>query len=113
MSVDERVANLEQAFLALNRLAKRSDERHESTGETLSLLTEMLRRADERMDEFDGKLNTLADEFDGKLNALAEAQARTEANLSALTSIVGDTEKRLDRLAETVDRYIEGRNGQS
>jgi hypothetical protein len=31
--------------------------------------------------------NERTDEFDGKLNALAIAQARSEANLSALTTL--------------------------
>jgi hypothetical protein len=43
---------------------------------------------------------------------LAEAQRQTEANLSALTSIVADTERRLNSLAALVERFIsEGRNG--
>jgi predicted transcriptional regulator len=82
MSIEERVLHLEKYF---------------------TMLVELARSSNERMDE-----------FDSKLNALAEAQTRTEANLSALTSIVGDTEKRLDRLAEIVERHIvEGHNGQS
>lgn len=88
MSTDEkRIARLEHAFVTL---------------------TEMAVRADERADEAQAR----ADSFDEKLNALIEAQQQMAANLAALAIIVGETDRRLDRLAETVDRFIAGKGGQ-
>ncbi len=100
MSTEEPLLKLENSFSTLAELARRSEERTDT-------LIELARNHDERMDD-----------FDKKLAALVEAQARTEANLSALTVIVTDlgraqseTNARLDRLTENVDRFIAGQNG--
>lgn len=80
--------------------------------EAMQMLTQLALRADERMDTLDQH----ADDFDKKMGELAEMQKLTEANLSALTSIVADlgraqtrTEKALASLSEKLDRYISGR----
>ena len=50
MSIEDSAVNVEEAFLALNRLAKRADERHESVSESSKLLTQMIQRHDKRFD---------------------------------------------------------------
>jgi hypothetical protein len=90
MTPEERIANLEQAFIAIKEL-------------TLNM--------DKRMDR-----------FDERLGSLLEAQKQTEAHLSALAVIVQelgqvqklrdaklvDTDARLNKLIEIVDRFISG-----
>jgi hypothetical protein len=85
--------------------------------EAMQTLTHLALRADERMDAQDRRLyeqDGRQDEFNKRTIALVEAQKQTEVNLSALTSIVADTERRLNSLAALVERFIsEGRNGKS
>ncbi len=94
MSTEERLLRLEAAFVTL---------------------TDWSRDHDVRIDTFDAKLAALTEKMESLAETqqqLTEAQRQTEANLSALTIIVGDTDKRLDRLAETLDRFIAGQGGQ-
>ncbi len=87
MTVEERVLRLENAFVQMTAMAQNLDERDETHAEWINTLGA-------RMDE------------------LAEAQKQTQADISALTVIVGDVDKSLKSLAETVERFInEGRNG--
>ncbi|MBA3765667.1 MAG: hypothetical protein H0W99_01515 [Acidobacteria bacterium] len=96
MSVEDRVANLEEAFIALRQMAKRADERVDSISESIGLLTQMIERHDARHD----RAETEQSNADARIAALADAQIRTEEALS--------------RLAEKLDRYIgDGRNGSS
>ena len=94
MSVEERLARLEQAFATLTELAVRADERMDSH--------------DRSFDELDTKIAALTDaqiKTEAALAKLAETQERTESKLS-------ETDGRLNRLADIVERYIsEGRDG--
>ncbi|MBA3767362.1 MAG: hypothetical protein H0W99_10310 [Acidobacteria bacterium] len=123
MSIEDRVINLEQAFLALNTLAKRADERHDSVSESIKLLTQMIQHHDERFDRSeaeqsnaDARIAALADaqirtedalkelsatqsNADTRIAALADAQIKTEEALAKLT-------EKLDSLADTVERHI-------
>ncbi len=96
MATEERLLRLENAYITLSDLAARAEERAAKVDERLDTLTE------------------LALNFDSRMDGVTETQARTEANLAALTTIVGEIGIKVDRLAGTVERYIsEGRNGQS
>jgi septal ring factor EnvC (AmiA/AmiB activator) len=120
VSIEDRVVNLEQAFLAL---MKRDDDRHDTVGESIKLLTEMIEHHEKRLDgvheeqsNADGRIAALADaqirtedalkelsttqsHADERIAALADAQIRTEGALAKLT-------EKLDRLADTVERHI-------
>ena len=99
MSEDERILRLENAFATLSELAARSQEvdtKHEARLNTLAesnqLIVELIRRHDERMDEFrerqaesdearrasEAELHALRAETEHKIAALVDAQIRTE-----------------------------------
>jgi vacuolar-type H+-ATPase subunit I/STV1 len=113
MSVEERVANLEQAFLALSHLAKRADERHESVAQSINLLTELIQRHDARF----GEVQAEQSNADVRLAALADAQIRTEEALRALTVKVDaltDAQQHTDERLKALIDIIQGeRNGQA
>ena len=66
------------------------------------MLVEMMRRHDERLDDIQAEQSNA----DVRIAALADAQIKTEEALTTLTV-------RVDRLSEIVERFIEGRNGNS
>jgi methyl-accepting chemotaxis protein len=102
-NIESRVKTVEEAMQTLTHLALRADERMDAQDRRLD-------EQDRRFDEFDKRMTALAE----AQRQTAEAQRQTEANLSALTSIVADTERRLNSLAALVERFIsEGRNGKS
>ncbi|MDT4896917.1 MAG: hypothetical protein QOH25_1994 [Acidobacteriota bacterium] len=91
--------------------------------EAIQLLTHMARRADERMDEADEridgfeaaltnltvKLEALADAQIRTEELVARAQVRTEESMARLAEAQAHTDQRLDALINIVR---EGRNGQ-
>ncbi len=96
MSIEERVLNLEKFA---------SDVR-----EYTKILTEMIRRHDERLDEHDGMFR----EADRAIAALADAQIRTEAaqansdaRLAALADAQIRTEDTLKKVIERLDARSE------
>jgi chromosome segregation ATPase len=100
MSIEDNVLNLEQAFLSINRLANRADERHDSVSESIKLLREMIQRHDKRFERTEPKQSNAY----MRLAALADAQIKTEEAIAKLT-------EQLDRLADTIERHIkEGHN---
>jgi septal ring factor EnvC (AmiA/AmiB activator) len=125
MSIEDRVVNLEQAFLALNTMAKRADERHETVSESIKLLTEMIRHHNERFDHTeaeqsnaDARIAALADaqismgdalkelsaaqsNADARIAALADAQIKTEEALKELSAAQIRTETALKELSAT------------
>lgn len=103
MGVEERVANLEQAFLALNRLAKRDDERHEFIGQSINLLTELIRRHDARLGEIEAEQSNT----DARVAALADAQVRTEDALARLSAAQTETQAALRDLTAQVSALTE------
>jgi prefoldin subunit 5 len=108
MTTEERVLRLENAFATLSELAvntqgnaSKLSARTADLEKHFNMLSQLAVRADERMDGHDAGLSNLT----AKLEALADAQIRTEETLNRLG-------ERVDKLAETVERYIsEGRNG--
>ncbi len=84
MSVEERVINLETAFLELSRMAKRADERMDTIGESIQLLTQLVARHDARFDHVGGELSNA----DARIAALADAQIRTEEALNRLEALM-------------------------
>jgi hypothetical protein len=84
MSIEERVVNLEQAFLALNLLAKRAEERVDTISESIGLLTEMIQRHDARLDGVQAEQSNA----DVRIAALADAQIRTEEALNRLETLM-------------------------
>jgi uncharacterized protein YukE len=105
MSADERILRLENAFAALSELAARSQEvdaRREARLNTLAesnrLIVELIRRHDERMDEFratqaefdearravEDELRALRAATEHKLAALVDAQIRGEVSMEKL-----------------------------
>lgn len=102
MSVEDRVVNLETAFLELSRMAKRADERIDTIGESIGLLTQLVARHDARFDHVGGELSNA----DARIAALADAQIRTEDALGRLEAQLGRTDEQLNRLADIVERFI-------
>lgn len=144
MSEEERILRLENAFTTLSELAARSQEvdtQHEArlggleesnrriaeTNRDLAksnqLIVEMLRRHDERLDEF----HAAREETGQKIGALVDAQIRIEeahskgmeelrASLAKLAEAMkhlaesqAHTDRRLDALADIVRKSRNGR----
>jgi DNA repair exonuclease SbcCD ATPase subunit len=73
------------------------------------ILTEMIRRHDERLDE----VRAEAANADVRIAALADAQIQTEDALRQLTARMGDTDERLNKLLGVVERHTaDGHGGQ-
>jgi len=66
--------------------------------ELTRLVTELLRRHDERLDTFDATLSDLT----AKIEALADAQINTESSLSRLADAQVRTEERLNTLIDRI-----------
>lgn len=123
-NLEPRIRNVEEAMQILTQLALRADERMDTLDRRADgfdrkmeeLAEDFDRKIGELAEGFDRKIGRLAEGFDKKIGELAEMQKQTEANLSALTSIVADlgraqtrTEKALASLSEKLDRYIGGK----
>lgn len=74
---------------------KRADERHDSVGESIKLLTQMIQRHDERF----GRTKAKQSNAHTRLAALADAQIKIEEAIAKLR-------EQLNRLADTIERYI-------
>jgi chromosome segregation ATPase len=127
--LEEGVSDLEQHFKMLVEMVRRHDTkntelstRNAELSQSFVTVVKLLQRHDQRLDEAreaqpdtDRRIAALVDaqirteeagrHADERIAALAVAQNRTDEAISRLTA-------RLDHLTETVDRYIEGRNGQ-
>jgi len=104
MTTEERVLRLENAFSTLIELARTQSER----------MDEYERRTEE-LAQTQNKLAQTQNELTQTQKELTQAQKQTEANLSALATIVAEigraqlrTEQALTNLSERVDRYISG-----
>jgi uncharacterized protein YoxC len=104
MKTEERVLRLENAFSTLIELARTQSERMDEYG-----------RRTEELAQGQKELTRAQTELTEAQTGLAEAQKQTEANLSALMTIVAElgraqlrTEQALANLSEKVDRYISG-----
>jgi transcription elongation GreA/GreB family factor len=100
MTTEERVLKLENAFATLSELVAQEKTRTD-------VLLQLVRDHDERMNQQLTWINHLGAESanaDARIAQLADAQIRTEEAITRLT-------ERVDRLAVTVERLVEGRNG--
>jgi chromosome segregation ATPase len=129
VSTDERVAQLESAFVTLTRLVQNHGERFDThmtwineLGETTARLNASVAGLSERMEELaaaqangEGKIAALVDaqiHTEDALRQLAAQMARTDARIDRLVEQGAQANVRLDRLAAMVERLMEGRNGQ-
>ncbi|HEX8141454.1 MAG TPA: hypothetical protein VF553_02595 [Pyrinomonadaceae bacterium] len=96
MSIEDRVVSLEQAFLALSAMVKRADERQDTVGESINLLTKMIEHHEQRLDGVHAEQSN-ADE---RIAALADAQIRTEGALKELSAIQSNADERIAALAD-------------
>jgi chromosome segregation ATPase len=122
MSTEDRVAQLESAFVTLTQLVQNHGDRFDAhmtwineLGETTTRLNASAARLNERMEE----LAAAQANSEGKIAALVDAQIRTEDELRRLAEAqrhsevtAAEANARLDRLAVMVERLMEGRNGQ-
>ncbi|HZG53062.1 MAG TPA: hypothetical protein VEZ40_13080 [Pyrinomonadaceae bacterium] len=125
MSADKleaRVSDLEQYFKMLVEMLRRYDERldevrneQSDADRRIAALADAQIRTEESQSRADARIAALADaqihteaaqaNANERIAALADAQIRSEDALARMSALV-------DHLAETVDRYIEGRGGQ-
>ncbi|HEX8421913.1 MAG TPA: hypothetical protein VF634_00785, partial [Pyrinomonadaceae bacterium] len=69
--------------------------------------------AQNRTGEAITRLSATQSYADERMAALADAQIRSEAAAAKADEAIARMSARVDRLVETVDRYIEGRNERS
>ncbi|HEX8889317.1 MAG TPA: hypothetical protein VF779_09065 [Pyrinomonadaceae bacterium] len=96
---------LEQQAQFTVRLQK-DEERIARVENAVLLLTELARRADERMDDADKRMNNFDVSLSGANDTLNEKMAR-------LAEVHTETVQRLDALIVMVERYLNNRNGSS
>ena len=101
MSTDDRVAQLESAFTTLTQLVRNHGERFDTHLQWINQLGETM-----------AELAAAQANSEGKIAALVDAQIRTEDELRRLAEQGAQANARIDRLAEMVERLMEGRNGQ-
>lgn len=94
MSTEDRVAQLESAFATLVRLVQSHGERFDTHLAWIN------------------RLGEASADSEQKIAALVDAQIRTEDELRRLAEQGAQANARIDRLAEMVERLMEGRNGQ-
>jgi septal ring factor EnvC (AmiA/AmiB activator) len=125
MSSDESLTRLENALAALAEMAARAhdvDAQHEARiksleesnrritqtnrdlAETNRLIVEMIRRHDERVDEF----QTAREETEHKLAALVDAQIRAEDEMAQVRAAIAELTGAVARLTERVDTITGG-----
>jgi multidrug resistance efflux pump len=101
MSADERVAQLESAFVTLMRLVQSHGERFDTHLDWIN-----------QLGTAQAELTAAQANSEQKIAALVDAQIRTEDELRKLAEQGAQANARLDRLAGMVERLMEGRNGQ-
>ena len=93
MSTEDRILRLENAMSTLAEMAADQQRRTSRLEESFTVLIDLVRRHDDRMDEFREGLKELRAaqaESERKIGALADAQAHTDKKLDALIDIVRD-----------------------
>jgi hypothetical protein len=116
MTTEERVLRLENGFATLAELVAQEKSRTD-------VLLQIVRDHDERSAQqltWINELGAAQANADERIAALADAQIKTEEALAQLVGAQRRTDEalislttRIDRLAETVERIVEGRNGSS
>ena len=115
MSTEDRVAELESAFATLVRLVQSHGERFDTH---LGWINQ-LGAAQAELTAAQAELASAQANSEQKIAALVDSQIRTEDELRRLAEAQRYNEEtaaaanvRLDRLAEMIERLMEGRNGQ-
>lgn len=108
MSTEDRVAELESAFVTLTRLVQSHGERFDTHLEWIN----QLGAAQAQLTAAQSELTAAQANSEGKIAALVDAQIRTEDELRRLAEQNAQANARVDRLAQMVERLMEGRNGQ-
>jgi peptidoglycan hydrolase CwlO-like protein len=101
MSTEDRVAQLESAFATLVQLTRSHGERFDTHMGWIN-----------QLGEAQAELTAAQANSEQKIAALVDAQIRTEDELRKLAEQGAQANARLDRLAQMVERLMEGRNGQ-
>jgi chromosome segregation ATPase len=101
VSTDERVAQLESAFVTLTQLVRGHAEQLDTQRGWIN-----------ELGTAQAKLTAAQADTEEKIAALVNAQIRTEDELRRLAEQGAQADARLDRLAVMVERLMEGRNGQ-
>jgi multidrug efflux pump subunit AcrA (membrane-fusion protein) len=114
MSTEDRVAELENAFVTLTRLVQSHGERFDTHLDWIN----QLGAAQATLTAAQAELASAQANSEQKIAALVDAQIQTEDELRRLAEAQRHSEEtaaaanaRLDRLAEMVERLMEGRNG--
>lgn len=112
MSTDERVAQLESAFSTMMQLVRNQEERLDQHMDWINQLGSRTAEMAKHMEE----LAAAQTNSEVKIAALVDAQIQTEEALARLAEAQRHTEQtaaqtnaRLDRLAESVERLISDR----
>ena len=109
MSTEDRVAELESAFVTLTRLVQSHGERFDTHLDWIN----QLGAAQTTLTAAQAELASAQANSEQKIAALVDAQIRTEDELRRLAEAGAQANARVDRLAELVERLMEGRNGKS
>jgi multidrug resistance efflux pump len=109
MSTEDRVAELESAFVTLTRLVQSHGERFDTHLDWIN----QLGAAQATLTTAQAELASAQANSEQKIAALVDAQIRTEDELRRLAEQSAQANARVDRLAEMVERLTEGRNGKS
>lgn len=91
MSIEERVVNLEEFAADVRKFTK--------------ILTDMIQRHDERMDDHAAQIAGLREaeaNADARIAALADAQIHTEAAMAKMAEAQAHTDRKLDALIDIV-----------
>lgn len=109
MSTEDRVAELESAFVTLTRLVQSHGERFDTHLDWIN----QLGAAQATLTAAQAELASAQANSEQKIAALVDAQIQTEDELRRLAEQSAQANARVDRLAEMVERLMEGRNGKS
>ena len=133
-NMETRVADLERYFTMLVEMIRRHDQRldevraeQSNADERIAALADAQIKTEEILARLTNRIDHEQSNADKRIAALAKAQIRTDEALARLTdrvdqltdrveqvtNQVGQVTGRVDKLADTVERYITGRNGQS
>lgn len=108
MSTEDRVAELEGAFVTLTRLVQ-------SHGERFDTHLDWINRLGAASADSEQKIAALVDaqiRTEDELRRLAEQGAQVNARIDRLVEQSQQANARVDRLAEMVERLAKGRSGQ-
>ena len=111
---ESRLLRLEESFKILVELARGMDERLETTGQTIGMLShtmdELVRRTiilGEAQSQTDARLTEAQIRLDTKMEELAEAQRQTDGSLRQTDARLTESQIRLDtKMAELADSHL-------